>query len=131
MYHLLLPAIKDLLQATGVFGAVICGPGSGAYPLANVVLRRSTPATSGPTETPLVLVQVQSAAGDDSEAAYLHTLELLSAARAALHQQRLPGHGAKRLLVDGVETAQVKDTGEMIYYLPVSVIVDRESFTTS
>ena len=129
MYHLLLPAIKSLLEQTTKFGAVVCGPGSGTYPLCNVLLRKSLPSSSGPTETAQILVQVQSAAGDDSEAAYLETLQLIAVARDALHHQRLPGHGAKLLKVDGVDTAQVRDTGEMIYYLPISIIVDRESFT--
>lgn len=130
MYHLLLPAIKGLLDATGAFGAVVCGVGTGSYPLANIILRKATPAASGPTETAQVLVQVQSAAGDDSETAYLETLQLIALARTALHDARLPGHGAKKLRVDGIETAQVKDTGEMLYYLPISVIVDPQSFTT-
>lgn len=131
MYHLLLPAIQALLSATGSFGAVVCGTGSGLYPLANVILRKSIPAKGGPTEEAHVLVQIQSAAGDDSEEAYLATLQLLQTARDALHGIQLPGHGARRLQVDGVETAQVKDTGEMIYYLPVRVIVDPAQFTTT
>lgn len=129
MYHQLLPALQVMLAATGAFGAVVCGTSSGAYPLANVILRKATPSRTGPTEEAQVLVQVQSAAGDASETAYLETLQLIATARAALHGARLPGHGAKLLRVDGIETAQVKDTGEMIYYLPVSVVVDPASFT--
>jgi len=131
MYHLLLPAIQGLLTATGKFGSVVCGQGSGTYPLVNVVLRESVPGKNGLTEEAQILVQVQAAAGDDSEPSYLATLELIQSARDALHDARIPGHGARKLKVDGVKTAQLKETGEMIYYLPVRVLVDPAEFTTS
>lgn len=131
MYHLLIPAVQSLLSATGRFGAVVCGTGSGAYPLANIVLRQSKPVSGKRIEETRLLVQVQSAAGDDSEASYLATLELLTVAKSALHEARLPGHGARKLQADGVETAQIKETGEMIYFIPVSVTVDPDGFTTS
>ena len=131
MYHLLIPAVQALLSATARFGAVVCGSGSGAYPLANVVLRQSKPVPGKPVEETRLLVQVQSATGDDSEASYLATLELLSVVKSTLHGARLPGHGARTLQVDGVETAQVKETGEMIYFVPVSVLVAPDQFTTT
>lgn len=131
MYHLLLPAVADLLTATGAFGAVVCGTGKGtAYPLANVILRHGLPSKDQLTEQVALMVQVQSYEGDDSETAYLATLALLSTARAALHGQRVAGKGARQLLVKSVESAQIRETGEMIYYLPVEVMIDPAGFTT-
>nr|WP_321465160.1 hypothetical protein [uncultured Desulfobulbus sp.] len=131
MYHLLIPAVQGLLSATGRFGTVVCGTGSGAYPLANIVLRQSKPVQGKRIEETRLLVQVQSAAGDDSETSYLASLELLAVVKATLHGAMLPGHGARKLQVDGVETAQIKETGEMIYFVPIGVIVDPDEFTTT
>ena len=124
MYHQLLPLVRDLLTATHRFGTVLCGTGSGAYPLANVVLRASKPAAGRSVEEAALLVQVSAAAGDDSEAAYLETLELVAVAKAALHNARLAGVPARRLQAASVETLRVESTGEVLYFLPVTVIFD-------
>lgn len=124
MYHTLLPLVKALLTATGAFGAVVCGTARGAYPLANVVLQRSKPAAGRSVEEASLVVQISSAAGDDSETAYLATLELLATAKAALHDARLPGIGARKLQANSIETLRVESTGEMVYFIPVTVVVD-------
>lgn len=129
MYHQLLPLVRDLLTATGEFGTVLCGTGRGSYPLANVLLRASKPSSGRAVEEAALLVQIASADGDESETAYLETMELLAVAKAALHDARLPGHGAKKLQTAGIETLRVQETGEMIHYLLVSVLVDASSFT--
>jgi len=131
MYHLLLPAIKAILEGTNAFGAVVCGTGTGSYPLANVILRQAKPVSGKTSEDARVLVQVQSAEGNDTESSYLQTLELMATAKDALNDKFLPGHGARKMHVEGIETAQVKDTGEMIYYLPVKILVDPASFMTT
>ena len=124
MYHQLLPLVRDLLTATRRFGTVVCGTATGAYPLANVVLRSAMPAPGRSVEEATLVVQVSAAAGDDSEAAYLETLELLAVAKQTLHDARLPGVPARKLQAVSVEALRVESTGEMIYFLPVSLIFD-------
>lgn len=131
MYHLLASAIKGLLVATGSFGDVVCGSGKGdSFPMASVWLDKGMP-NSPLTETAHFLVQVQSFEADDTEAAYLRMLELLWVAREALHDAQLPGKGAKRLVAKSIETRQIRETGEMIYVLPVSVIFDPAGLSTT
>jgi hypothetical protein len=134
MYDDLLTAVSGLLTSTGRFGSVQCGLGKpSSYPAASVWLQKGA-SVSGkldPLEDCFILVQIQGYADEDTEQSYLDMMALVSDAKRALHNTRMPGKGVQALSVTDFEAMRMEQGGPTVYVLRVQARISPTNFSTT
>lgn len=131
-------AIKGMLAATGMFGAV-CGLGSDkpAYPLARVWIN-GCPRDGNIDNTPdalldlRVVVQIETWLPKDNDGNSIDTAlyDLVDTAFAGLHNKKIPGKGTLPLIAyDHPGLGAYSSDGPAVYTIQVSVRVAPQHFS--